>query len=296
MHRSPFILGLGRHDLVNVNLAARARLRLGGGLCALTQSHSPSPAATSATSHVQRWSRSCSSLTSPSLYPRNIFRSNCPVRPDQLPLSHHFSTSPKLSTTTQPFSSSKPTPPHTNPDHLEEQQVQEPPMPSKSSKLKSLTKEYGLLSVLVYFSISLVTFTICFTSITFLGVDKETVFGLLHKAKEMIGIASAHPPAPTVVVEDAEGNGKWTDYLPEFLKTETAVNIGTNILLAMAMTKLFLPIKVTVVAFLTPWVARRLRAAGFDFGKRGYREMAKDARGRYRDHRAAKRAASSDRE
>ena len=51
----------------------------------------------------------------------------------------------------------------------------------------------------------------------------------------------------------------------------------------MAMTKLFLPIKLPLVAFLVPRVAQRLRKAGFDFGKQKYSDIGRDVKDRVKE-------------
>ncbi|KAJ1553008.1 hypothetical protein HK405_009249 [Cladochytrium tenue] len=166
----------------------------------------------------------------------------------------------------------------------------------------ALTREYGPIAVAVYAVLSTCTFIICLTSIYLLGIDKNTIFDLVHRAKALLGFHHdpAHPDSTESAAEDtasaAAAASSSTDqadagtaagtstgvvaYLPDWLKSHAVLTLATNVLVAMAMTKLFIPVKLTIVAFVTPAVARRLRAMGFDFGKRGYREMAKDARGR----------------
>ncbi|KAJ3328662.1 hypothetical protein HDU76_009529 [Blyttiomyces sp. JEL0837] len=124
-----------------------------------------------------------------------------------------------------------------------------------------------------------------------MGIDKDTIMGVINKAKSFIGLKTKphheekaeNQEELAEAKKDAAGVFK---YVPEVFKSPSVLTFMTNVLLAMAMTKLFLPIKLTVVAFVTPTVAKRLRAMGFDFGKRGYRDMAKDARGRYQERKA----------
>jgi hypothetical protein len=48
-----------------------------------------------------------------------------------------------------------------------------------------------------------------------------------------------------------------------------ALSMGTNFFLALAMTKLLIPVKVGLTAYLTPRVAKKLRGLGFQLGKKG---------------------------
>ncbi|KAJ3191053.1 hypothetical protein HK101_008137 [Irineochytrium annulatum] len=174
-----------------------------------------------------------------------------------------------------------------------EPQSQEPVSGAKRS-MKTMIREYGPIVVVVYFILSTTTFIICFSSITFLGVNEHTIMAVLDRAKAILGFKTKLPTEAETEAADAsdrkEEKSFLLRYLPEPLQKPWLITVLTNVLLAMAMTKLFIPIKVGVVLGITPSIAKKLRSMGFDFGKRGYREMAKDAKGRIAD-RAAERAA-----
>ena len=59
------------------------------------------------------------------------------------------------------------------------------------------------------------------------------------------------------------------DFLPEWARNPAVMKFGTNVLLAMAMTKLFVPFKLALTAAVTPSVAKSLRSLGFTLGKPG---------------------------
>ncbi|TPX61263.1 hypothetical protein CcCBS67573_g08943 [Chytriomyces confervae] len=166
-------------------------------------------------------------------------------------------------------------------------------------KMSSMIREYGPLAIGVYFFFSSITFVCCLSSIYFLGVDREMILRWVHNAKVAIGLeseakaedsitAAESKSAPVKDNEDTTEGGKksFFDFLPEVLKTEAVLTLGTNVLLAMVMTKLFVPVKLGLVAVVTPVVARRLRAMGFDMGQRGaYKSAATNVRNTIKERR-----------
>ncbi|KAI9338376.1 hypothetical protein DFJ73DRAFT_847964 [Zopfochytrium polystomum] len=154
---------------------------------------------------------------------------------------------------------------------------------------RALTREFGPIALGVYLCVTSVFFVGCLTSIYVIGIDRDSILAVLKRAKALVGLSDKKKDAEEAAEEAEnkkhikEGARSFMDVLPDWLKTPAVQTLATNVLLAMAMTKLFLPIKLTIVAFLTPTVARRLRSMGFDFGTRGYREMARDASGRVKE-------------
>ncbi|TPX66625.1 hypothetical protein SpCBS45565_g04347 [Spizellomyces sp. 'palustris'] len=138
---------------------------------------------------------------------------------------------------------------------------------------KSLTREYGPIAVGVYLSLSFLTFCACLTAITAFGIDEAQIKGWFDKFRSMVGF----PPSPTPTNPDTEPNTETNDktYLPTIFQNPTTRQTLTTILLAMAMTKLFLPIKLGITAAITPFVAKKLRNLGFELGtKGGYKSAA----------------------
>ncbi|KAJ3109167.1 hypothetical protein HDU97_008566 [Phlyctochytrium planicorne] len=155
--------------------------------------------------------------------------------------------------------------------------------PSGKRSLKTLFREYGPIAVGVYFTLSFTVFLICFTSITVLGVDAQTIGAIFTRIKGFLGFKKPEKHEQTSEEAREEEEKTLVRFLPEFMQNPWLITVVTNVLLAMAMTKLFIPIKVGVVVAVTPAVAKRLRAMGFDFGKMNYKDMAQDARGRIKD-------------
>ena len=106
-------------------------------------------------------------------------------------------------------------------------------------------------------SVSFTTFCLCLSSITFFQLDINKIQDLLYKTKKMAGW---HPDPPQQVDNSA---ASWT----------------SQILIAMAMTKLFVPIKLGITAALTPILARKLRYYGFNLSaKGGYKDASLQVR------------------
>ncbi|KAJ3126584.1 hypothetical protein HK100_010178 [Physocladia obscura] len=186
-----------------------------------------------------------------------------------------------------------------------ENQKQDGKNAKNASKLAKMIREYGPLSLLVYAFFSSLTFIGCLSSIYFLGVDRTMIKEWLRRARCALGFSSSSnddddkdPEISGSVSNGAAAtNGELEkktkpslfNALPEVLKTEAVMTLGTNVLLAMVMTKMFLPIKLTLVAFVTPVVAKRLRTMGFKFAQKGgYRDAAREVRDNIKDKRKFK--------
>ncbi|KAJ3070217.1 hypothetical protein HDU98_006735 [Podochytrium sp. JEL0797] len=139
-----------------------------------------------------------------------------------------------------------------------------------TSKINQLVREYGPVALMVYAFFSTLTFVSCLTSIYVLGVDRKTIMHWIHRAKEALGFKTNEKDEEEEekAMEDAPKKSLF-DFLPAGLKSEAVLTFGTNMLLAMVMTKMFLPVKLTLVGLLTPTVAKRLRSMGFDFSQKG---------------------------
>jgi hypothetical protein len=114
-----------------------------------------------------------------------------------------------------------------------------------------LTRKYGPLAVAVYATMSFSVFLICFGTITYMDVDAVHVTRQLMDLKTRIGF----PSSPSSDTPSTFQN--W------FSGNPTLVKLGTNAVLAMAIAKLFIPVKLGLVAYITPRAARRLTAMGF---------------------------------
>ncbi|KAJ3019709.1 hypothetical protein HKX48_001865 [Thoreauomyces humboldtii] len=170
-----------------------------------------------------------------------------------------------------------------------------PPPPPTKRDFKSLSREYGPIALGVYLSLSFMTFCACLTSITVLGVDQAQISGWWKTIKTTLGF----PPAPGSGSESeassmepsdrdaaaAEAKG-WSAMLPEWTRNPSTRHMLTSVLLAMGMTKLFLPVKLAITMAITPMVAKRLRSFGFQLGQKGgYRDAATIVRTEVKDRR-----------
>ena len=132
---------------------------------------------------------------------------------------------------------------------------------------------------------SFLTFCACFASITFLGVDQTKIRSAIDYAKGSLGF---HVPTPEELArreaeakEEQQESAEWLKYLPEWTKDPSIRAHMTNVLLAMGMTKLFMPVKLGITAAIVPGVAKKLRGMGFNLGQKGgYRAAATEVKGR----------------
>lgn len=132
---------------------------------------------------------------------------------------------------------------------------------NKKSSFAELTREYGLLSIVVYSSLALPTFCGCLYAITYMGVTQKDISQAFNKIKSFFGIPVTSPPPPNQTIPPADVH--FYHWLPDWMKTEQAQNLMTNALLAMGMTKLFSPIKFGLTALIVPPLGRRLKMAGW---------------------------------
>ena len=89
-----------------------------------------------------------------------------------------------------------------------------------------------------------------------LGFDPSFIIQIIHTIKDFIGIES-HPTS------GSENGPSWMTQHPLLAK------YLTNALLAFAATKLFIPVKLGLTAYLTPIVGKKLRSMGYQLGQKG---------------------------
>lgn len=125
-----------------------------------------------------------------------------------------------------------------------------------SGPVQGMVKKYGVLAFGVYSTLSFSVFCGCMYSITYMGIRQQDVNNLFNKVKETLGWEIKNE-----MVEEREST--LLKILPASMRTTETVDFLTRVLLAMGMTKLFLPIKLPLVAFITPLLARRLTRMGY---------------------------------
>ncbi|TPX47824.1 hypothetical protein SeLEV6574_g02429 [Synchytrium endobioticum] len=146
--------------------------------------------------------------------------------------------------------------------------------------LRALMKEYGPIAVGVYCVLAFIAFWTCFVSIRFFGIDEDKVQTVFDYIKKLLGmnVKSAQEKAAEALerAKEAQEREETKSGFRKFISSPAFTSFATTFLLAAAMTKLFLPLKLAITAFATPIVARRLRASGIDLGS-SYRHAAKSA-------------------
>ncbi|KAL2917807.1 DUF1279 superfamily [Polyrhizophydium stewartii] len=173
--------------------------------------------------------------------------------------------------------------------------------PGARGGINGLLREYGAVALGVYFSMSFLVFCCCFASITFLGINETHIARVFAQLKRLVGLGTkpdgeapvsaggrdsaeeASSAASSSAEREQAERKSVLDWLPEWARNPTVVRIGTNALLAMAMTKLFVPIKVAITAAIVPSVAKRLRAMGFNIGTSGVAGAVREARDRIKN-------------
>lgn len=133
-----------------------------------------------------------------------------------------------------------------------------------ASGARQTAQQYGTLAVGVYLTLSFTTFCCCLSSIYFLGVTQESVSKVFARIYNLLGMDKKKKDVDVELDEEKPGVlQRLFKVLPEGLKTPGVVQTATNILLAMAMTKLLTPIKLGITAAVVPSIAKYLRSMGY---------------------------------
>ncbi|KAJ1344502.1 hypothetical protein BSLG_000026 [Batrachochytrium salamandrivorans] len=144
---------------------------------------------------------------------------------------------------------------------------------NRQQGIQSLLREYGPLALGVYLTLSFTIFCCCLASISFLGIDESHIAAAFAYLKGWVGYTQEADAAQTEVASPAADKDQAIStaisWLPEWAQSPAAIRIGSNILLAMAMTKLFMPLKIAITAAIVPAVSKRARSMGFTFGQKG---------------------------
>lgn len=123
-----------------------------------------------------------------------------------------------------------------------------------ASKLSLLMKEYGKIAVVVYMGLTFIVFSGCYMSVVFFNVDASKLFKKVREWTQGMPTPFGEPgKTEEAVVEETEKSNSG------FLST---------LLLVLAMTKIFSPIKLMLTAGITPVVARQLKRLGYDVNNR----------------------------
>ncbi|KAJ3342735.1 Dynein heavy chain 7, axonemal [Gonapodya sp. JEL0774] len=138
--------------------------------------------------------------------------------------------------------------------------------PPKMGKLQSLMREYGLIGAFVYAGTTFVVFSFNYVLIQYAGIDVKPILEKFTQLKKWI---LGQKPG-----EEAH------DELPLEIDNQPRPFFNvTTMLMAMALTKVYFPIKLPFVITVTPYIARWARARGIVVGQRGIgaREAVREA-------------------
>ncbi|KAJ1343717.1 hypothetical protein BSLG_001698 [Batrachochytrium salamandrivorans] len=157
---------------------------------------------------------------------------------------------------------------------------------NRQQGIQSLLREYGPLALGVYLTLSFTIFCCCLASISFLGIDESHIAAAFAYLKGWVGYTQEADAAQTKVVSPAADKDQAIStaisWLPEWAQSPAAIRIGSNILLAMAMTKLFMLLKIAITAAIVPAVSKRARSMGFTLTERWHRKCCADVKSQMR--------------
>ncbi|KAJ5176426.1 uncharacterized protein N7482_002303 [Penicillium canariense] len=136
---------------------------------------------------------------------------------------------------------------------------------SLSQRLRTLSREYGWAALGVYLGLSALDFPFCFVAVRLLGVER---IGHWEHVVVQYVKDTFHTIWPQK--EDSPGEGDEED--GALVRAEEAnqeeASLWTQLVLAYAIHKSFIFIRVPLTAAVTPKVVKMLRRWGWDIGKR----------------------------
>lgn len=155
-----------------------------------------------------------------------------------------------------------------------------------SARLKRLSREYGWSALGVYLLLSALDFPFCFFAVRMLGTERigrwehvvienfwkvvQIPFPSLGKQRQMEEAVQATEPDGFDVATAREGTLGWAgevDAADERNKAADA-SLWTQLVLAYAIHKSFIFVRVPLTAAVTPKVVKKLRSWGWDIGRR----------------------------
>ncbi|KAF8419658.1 hypothetical protein EV426DRAFT_538402 [Tirmania nivea] len=148
-----------------------------------------------------------------------------------------------------------------------------------SVRLKKLSREYGYAALAVYLGLSALDFPFCFLAVRYLGTERigqleqNVITGFKRVVAELERILGIELHRGRVL----EKNGDDEDYRGALGQVDDAqreagkegASLWTELVLAYAIHKSFIFIRVPLAAAVTPKVVKVLRGWGYDIGKKG---------------------------
>jgi hypothetical protein len=128
--------------------------------------------------------------------------------------------------------------------------------------MSRLVREYGRIAFVVYGALTFTTFCCCYLSIVYLGVDVHALLHKFHNLRHSAGLGAITDAEQTTMNQVKDEKGKERN----FFSWQTW-------LLALAMTKVFVPVKLGLTAAFTPTVAKILRQRGWAVGTKKFNDV-----------------------
>ncbi|KAK5256928.1 DUF1279 superfamily [Cryomyces antarcticus] len=157
------------------------------------------------------------------------------------------------------------------------------PALSLSQRMRKLSREYGWSALGVYLLLSALDFPFCFLAVRWLGTDRiahlehiivEAVWKVIEVPFPNLRQSKAAAQDAVEVIQDTvdstvrEGGAGWGVEEAEARNKSDQASLWTQLVLAYAIHKSFIFIRVPLTAAVTPKVVKVLRGWGWDIGKR----------------------------
>lgn len=146
----------------------------------------------------------------------------------------------------------------------------------KASGIRALIQEYGYSALGVYLLLSCIDLPICFIIVHSYGVAKvkEVQTEVMNYLKRMTGLGEQKPVIKASDVDDEEHHDQGEETSLSFWQTP----LFTEAIVAYALHKSLVFIRVPITAGITPSVVKQLRHWGFNVGKQKLSTIAQQAK------------------
>ncbi|KAM5455592.1 DUF1279 superfamily [Microsporum audouinii] len=143
--------------------------------------------------------------------------------------------------------------------------------PSFSQRMRTLSREYGWAAVGVYFFLSALDFPFCFAAVRLLGVERIGHYEHVIVGSVKDAIAKIWPSKEADARPRSEDDNEIgiADDIEEAQKANRGeASIWTQLVLAYAIHKSFIFLRVPLTVAVTPKIVKTLRSWGWNIGKR----------------------------
>lgn len=146
-----------------------------------------------------------------------------------------------------------------------------------SARLKLLSREYGYAALAVYLALSALDFPFCFLAVRYFGTERiaaveeqvvSVVKRLWNAVQQTIGVQWNWSAEAGLEGNDQETNKSSMDIQGPDTECKEGPSLWTELVLAYAIHKSFIFIRVPLTAVVTPKVVQVLRRWGWKIGKK----------------------------